>query len=141
MKIICSVLIFCLFYYFSFNLVFLDQEEGIFKIKNNIKGYQRIAHEVIKLTEEDAVIIAERNDKVFFPARSVIYKLNNERDKELIARLLDKRSVYWWRFQLTGDDLEYIKQVNSRENYQWFLAKPVFCKENQCLYPLEKLNL
>jgi hypothetical protein len=140
LKIILGIFVFCLFYYFSFNLVFLDNEEGIFKIKSNIREYQLIAREVIQLTEEESIIIAEKNDKIFFPVRRVIFKLNNEQDEKIVGKLLDKNKIYWWRFQLKENDLEYIRKVNSEKNYQWFLDSSIYCYGNQCLYPLIKFN-
>jgi len=128
------------FFAMSLNIVFFDSEEGILKIENNILNYQQIADNVIKMTETNSIIIAEKNDKVFFPARRVIYKLNNEADYQAIDTLLQDDKIYWWRFKLNNDDLQYIENKNLKNNFFWSLEPASYCFENQCLYPIKKLN-
>lgn len=139
-KISIYILIFCFFFYLSFNLVYLDQEEGIFKIKSNIEDYQIIAKGVLKITESNSIIIAERNDKIFFPVRKIIYKLNNDRDNQLIGLLITNEKIYWWRFKLTGDDLAYLKQQYFEKKYGWYLGSAIYCFRQQCLYPLKNIT-
>jgi len=139
LKVISGTIIFCLFFYFSFNLVFFEKEEGLIKVRKNIEDYQKIAQEAIPLTAENGVIIAERNDKIFFPQRKVIYELNNDQDYQSINLLLEKREIYWWRFQLSNEDLNYLNN-DLKKNYRWFLDPAIYCHGNQCLYPLKNLN-
>lgn len=136
LKIFTAALIFCLFFYFSFQLVYFEKDEGILKVKKNLEEYQQIAKETISQTTKDSVIIAERNDKIFFPLRAVIYNLNNKQDYQAIYSLLNKRKIYWWRFALNNADLEYLNESLIKD-YQWFLEPAIYCHDNQCLYPIK----
>ena len=136
LKIFLYSLIIAGFFYFSFKIVYLDNQEGIFKIESNLKDYQEIAGEVLALTDPQAVIIAERNDKIFFPARRVIYKLNNDKDYNLLGNLVNQIPVYWWRFVLTDTDLKYFNKQQEEKGFNWRLQSSIYCRHNQCLYPL-----
>lgn len=73
-KILLTAFLIFSFIYFSVNILFLSGNDNLRKIKENISDYKKINQQVISLTEENAIIISQRSDKIFFPQRKVISK-------------------------------------------------------------------
>lgn len=59
--------------YPSAQLVLFQKPDSIVPVRERVRGYASVAHEVNQLTETDSVIITVRKDKVFFPERRVIH--------------------------------------------------------------------
>lgn len=57
---------------FTMHILYFAGEDNLIKIKQNIKDYNQINQRIINLTEDKAVIISQRSDKIFFPERKVI---------------------------------------------------------------------
>ncbi|MCX6785511.1 MAG: glycosyltransferase family 39 protein [Candidatus Komeilibacteria bacterium] len=121
----------------SYQLVMLNDQEGILAVQKNINEYQIIATEVINRTPAKAVIIADRLDKVFFPDRSVIFRLNVAADYVRINELIaGGYPVYWFNFTRTADDLAYFNK-QSFEPYRLKLGNSLLSFAKQSLYPVE----
>jgi len=121
----------------SFSLVMTDKEEGIFQVKKNIRSYQQIATAVFNQTENNSVIIAERMDKVFFPKRSVIYKLNNPVDYLSLKRLIENNyPVYYFNFTRNAAELALFNQKYFN-NYQLSVEESLINFSEQSLYPVK----
>ncbi|HLD27884.1 MAG TPA: glycosyltransferase family 39 protein [Patescibacteria group bacterium] len=131
-----TVYIWLALFFTSYQLAVLDPSEGILQVQKNIAGYQSLAADVIKRTPENAVIIAERMDKVFWPARSVIYALNRDYDYVRIKELITNGwPVYWFSFTLTDESRNLINQ-NSYAKFGLRAEKSVLDFNNQSLYPI-----
>ncbi len=121
----------------SFSLVMLDREEGIYQVKRNILSYQKIANAVFKQTQNNAVIIAERMDKVFFPNRRVVFKLNNVSDYLTIRRLIENNfPVYYFYFTRSTEELAEFNQKYFN-SYGLEVGKSLLDFEKQSLYPVK----
>ncbi|MFW0862366.1 MAG: ArnT family glycosyltransferase [Candidatus Komeilibacteria bacterium] len=93
---------------FSYKDVYQDKQEGILAIKNTINNYQLMSDTVVQNTEDNAVIIAKKSDKVFFPKRTVIYDLFYDVDYERVAELVEHNPVYLWDWQHDEAAVSYI---------------------------------
>ncbi|MEA3272276.1 MAG: hypothetical protein U9P90_01245 [Patescibacteria group bacterium] len=104
-----------LFFYFSFFSVFYSEDEGIFQVKQTLAGYDLRSQEVLELTEEDAIIITDRSDKLFFPERRIIYPLRSARTYNLIPKLIDFVPIYYYGISLSEEeDIEIEMQEMKR---------------------------
>ena len=120
----------------AFQLVMLDKSEGIFKVRQNLEEYQQIAAQVVAATETNAVIISERMDKVFFPARRVIYKLNQPADYQNAKKLLENDyPVYYFNFTLNDETLRQLNE-NFYEPQGLKVNQSLLDFKNQSLYPI-----
>jgi len=114
----------------------LDKSEGIFKVRQNLEEYQQIAAQVVAATETNAVIISERMDKVFFPARRVIYKLNQPADYQNAKKLLENDyPVYYFNFTLNDETLRQLNE-NFYEPQGLKVNQSLLDFKNQSLYPI-----
>jgi len=86
---VVSVVLFIILSWQSYQVVVLSEGDGLKDVSNTLSGYQVLAQEVNNLTPDNSIIIADRLDKVFFPSRSVIFKLNNDRDYNAVYDLID----------------------------------------------------
>jgi len=134
--------VFCIFLFSalfltSYQLVMLDSQEGLVKVNENVLVYQQIANETAKVTESNAVIIAGKMDKAFFPLRRVIFQLNVSADYVKIKELLTTGyPVYLFHFKLKDEELDFL----SRKDFSAFnlkLDKSVVDFSNQSLYPIK----
>lgn len=120
----------------AFQLVMLDKNEGIFKVQENLKTYQQIAAQVIASTETNAIIISERMDKVFFPARRVIYKLNQPADYQNVKKLRQAGyAVYYFNFTLNDEGLNRLNE-DFYKPQGLKVGKSLIDFQNQSLYPV-----
>ena len=95
LKIILSALLIGSCIYFSVNLIYFSPNDGLIKIKENINDYNQINQKISQLTESKAVIISRRSDKIFFPQRKVI------------SRLQLQDTQYWHQLLAQGIPLYY----------------------------------
>jgi len=121
----------------SYELVMLDREEGLVRVKENLKTYQQIAKGVFDRTQENSIIVAESMDKVFFPDRRVIYKLNNQLDYDRIKKLIaGGYPVYYFHFTKSQPDLDYLNN-NVFLGYGLAISQSLIDFGNQSLYRFE----
>jgi len=139
LPVFCVFLFTCLFLV-SYQIVMLDPQEGLVKINQNVFSYQQIAEQTAKITEPEAVIIAGKMDKAFFPLRRVIFQLNVPADyariKELIVR---GYPVYLFTFQLTDGGLS---SLSERDFLPFGLKVESSIADfiNQSLYPIKSVQ-
>jgi 4-amino-4-deoxy-L-arabinose transferase-like glycosyltransferase len=84
--------------------VFYQFEDSLVPIKKTLAINVQIRDEVIETTEEDAVIVSSRHDKVFFPSRDVVHVDSLANMSEDVSALIEKRPVYVY----TIDSNEFI---------------------------------
>ena len=103
------IIIIILIFFVSIQFVLFGSEEGLIYSAQKQKQAKNEFNKVISLTENNAVIITQYHDKLFFPERKVIVGLFN--DKNMIARyadLADYLPIYYYNFILLPADIEYL---------------------------------
>ncbi|MBU1037215.1 glycosyltransferase family 39 protein [Patescibacteria group bacterium] len=125
------------FAFLSFQLVIMDNQEGIYKISKNIKEYQNIAGQVQTKTENNAIIIADRLDKVFFPKRKVIFRLNNNLNFLAVKKLIVAGyPVYYFYFTRSSEDLTYFNEKYFKK-FDLEVNPSILGFKEQSLYPIK----
>ncbi len=107
-KKIMAVLLCLIFLLLSFKLTFLDKNDGLFLVRDNIKNYAIIAKEVNQIIEQDAVIIVDQADKIFFPKYRVIQPLRDDQIYKLIPKLAKIVPLYYYGITLPQKDIDYL---------------------------------
>lgn len=96
LKIIVGLLSGLFFIGYSANLVF-SNDEGLVKISHNLRQYKEKSIIIENLTEPDAVVVADRNDKIVFPERRVVSCLIADCPKfKSLDRLIELIPVYYY---------------------------------------------
>ncbi len=136
---VVSVILFLVLGFNSYQVVYLSEGDGLKDVKNTLNEYQVIAKEVKGLTEDKAIIIAERMDKVFFPSRSVIFKLNNDNDYLAVNQLIEAGyPVYYFNFTRTEEELnKFNDKYFTKFNLE--VGKSIHDFKEQSLYSINKL--
>lgn len=93
---------------------FLVPDDGLFAVRETLNRNYEIKQVVLALTEEDAVIVVDRADKLFFPDRRVTYPLRSDHTYELLPRVLLRVPLYYYGITFPESDLEYL---NTRRLY------------------------
>ena len=98
-----------LIFFISVQFVLFGSEEGLIFAAQKHKQAKNEFDKVLSLTENNAVIITQYHDKLFFPERKVIVGLFD--DKNMVARyakLADYLPVYYYNFILPQDAIDYL---------------------------------
>lgn len=117
------IVFFVLFLFlFSFKTVLFDNKDGLVKIYYDTKKIENIFYEVNKLVEQDAIIIVDRADKIFFPEFRVTYPPRDDKTYKLIPRLVEVGPLYYYGITLPEKDINYLnkkkfKDVNVEINF------------------------
>jgi hypothetical protein len=107
-RILLSSFLIVAFLTLTLNVVFLAGNDNLLKVKENIKTYTEIDKKVVSLTEDNAVIISQRGDKIFFPERKVAVA-NLSEIKNWAKLINNKTPLYYFAYE--SDD--YIANLNS----------------------------
>ena len=93
---------------FAYSDVYKDKQEGIYAIANTIEQYQEMSDIVTANTEDNAIIISKKSDKIFFPKRDVIYDLYFDVDYSRVRSLIKSYPVYLWDWQHNVETVNYL---------------------------------
>jgi hypothetical protein len=121
-----AALIAIAFFVLSFIPVFYAEGEGIMAVKDTLAGYESRAQEVFNLTESNSIIITDRNDKMFFPKRKIIYPLRSENTYQAVSSLLKFIPVYYYGIA-----------ISEKEKFNNLKLELVKKWENEALYKIE----
>ena len=126
----------------SYSQVYLDKQEGLLAVNHTIREYQSVAAIVLANTEEDAIIVSKKSDKVIFPARNVIYDLFYEVDYWRLQNLLiSEHDVYLWDFVYSNDDIVYLNATTFMQyGYHLEPQNKNYNKMGLYKYELNELN-
>ncbi|MFH1866846.1 MAG: glycosyltransferase family 39 protein [Patescibacteria group bacterium] len=108
----------------SWQLVMLDPEEGLIKIKQNIIRFEQTGQQVQALTSPEAVIVTGITDKFFYPERQVIVDLYKENDFFSVAKLI-KAGIPVYHFHNTWHPAEFENYINEQLEPFELSLKPV----------------
>jgi len=93
----------------SLNFVLFGSEEGLFYSLDKSREARESYEKVINLTETNAVIITNYQDKIFFPERKVVVgDFSNKQIIKKYAILAEYLPVYYYNFFLNKKDLDYL---------------------------------
>lgn len=97
----------------SIQLTWREPMEGLGAVERAVAaGYAKRAR-VAAIVEDNAVIVAERSDKLFFPTYAVVSTLLDGRTNRYLTAVLAQRPVYYYTF-LNDIDLQQLKdRLNS----------------------------
>lgn len=81
---------------FSFHLAFYSPNDGLMATKENLDTYRQYYLEVHKIVEDDAIIITDRTDKIFFPAYRVIVPQGDLPFWPRLDKIVDTENIYYF---------------------------------------------
>jgi len=93
---------------FNLNAVFLQGQDGLFRVKDDLEYSATIQASVLRYTEPDSVIIVDHADKIFFPHRLVWYLLRDEETYEAMPKLVEQTGLYYYGITFPQDDMDYL---------------------------------
>ncbi|MBN1326211.1 glycosyltransferase family 39 protein [Candidatus Falkowbacteria bacterium] len=76
LKILLALLLIVSFITLTVNVIYIAGNDNLVKTRAHIDIYSFINKRVLELTEGNSVIISERADKIYFPERKVVGKVN-----------------------------------------------------------------
>lgn len=98
-KIMAGVVLSSMFLALNINTVYFAGHDSIPKIMAAYDEYAAVQEEVLMRTENHAIIVTERGDKIFFPHRQVIAKWEDENIDAFVRLLNEGESLYWYGFE------------------------------------------
>jgi hypothetical protein len=105
-----TVIVFLISFWAADFLLF-NSEESLFNLYYNTREDKRLGQIVFKETPENAIIMTQYHDKVFFPERRIIMgKMNEEQYYPYLDKLLKYYPVYYFNFSYKNEDLEYLNK-------------------------------
>jgi hypothetical protein len=108
-RIIIIISFLTLIAFISVNFVLFGSEEGLIYSLARKKETALELREVIKTTEENAIIITQYHDKLFFPQRMVIVGRFDQDDLlKKYYKLINFYPVYYYNFTLPDKDMDYL---------------------------------
>lgn len=126
----------CLFINILF--LFFGSEEGLITLYYNHFQDQANAANVLKHTEDNAIIITQYHDKQFFPERKIISALLTDNQINLVfANLVNRYPLYYYNFSFPERDFNYLNEKKLAEaglqlelvlnngNFSLYRLKPV----------------
>lgn len=138
LKILLTIFIIFTNLYFCLNLVYWQGNDNLLKIKQNINDYQQINRQIVQLTENDAIIISERSDKIFFPQRKVISKWQIK-DAAVWSDLLQNNiPLYYYAYEGNSYIVDFNYNLNQSFGLQLLEIKNITDKEK--LYQIKFIN-
>ena len=90
--------------------VFFAPGDGLVHAAEVMRRSREIQTRALSLTEENAVIIVDRADKLFFPHRAVRYPLRDETTYALMPRIVLQAPLYYYGITFPETDLTYLNQ-------------------------------
>ncbi len=93
----------------SIAFTFFLTPESLWPMRQRTIEQRAIAAEVFRIVPKDGVILTERSDKLFFPARKVIHYDANEQPKieRLLVSLLERAPVYYFA-EISKTSINYL---------------------------------
>jgi len=88
--------------------VFFAPEDGLVHAAEVMERSKEIQTRVLQRTEDSAVIIVDRADKLFFPHRAVRYPLRDEVTYALMPRIVLQAPLYYYGITFPQTDLDYL---------------------------------
>lgn len=91
-------------------------DDGFMNARSVLQTAESQVEQVLDLTEENAVIIVDTEDKYLYPERQVLVPLRTERTYALMPRIAKVAPLYYYGISLPEKDLEYLNTEKLAEN-------------------------
>lgn len=115
MALACMGIILCISTSLSIQATFFAPHDGLVSVARTLSISREIKERLLALTEEDAVVVVDRGDKLFFPERSVLYPLRSERTYALLPRITLLAPLYYYGITFPEVDLAYLNDEKLAE--------------------------
>jgi hypothetical protein len=108
----------CLIALFAFgaDVVFFSSDDALWPMRGRLAAAETIRATVLDLTEDDAVIVTERGDKLFFPDRIIRYPLRDETTYALLPKIVEFAPLYYYGITLPQSDLDYLNNLKLKDD-------------------------
>lgn len=94
----------------SLRVVWWEGDESVLNISRTLKGYGEIRNQAIRIVPKNTVILTERGDKIFFPAREVVPYFRKKEEMEIILSLMNTYD-FWYETILNDKDARRENEV------------------------------
>jgi len=108
LQVIWAILIIAAFGAMGTTTTIFGEDEGLRYVRNHLWRYERISERVVELTEDNAIIITDRSDKIFFPKRKIVYPFMAEATYDLLPKMYFVAPTYYYSVALTEGAVEYL---------------------------------
>lgn len=132
LKIIWAGVFIGVFGVLGFYTTFFGEDEGLMLVRGHLWRYEWIAKRVFEITEDNAIIITDRSDKIFFPFRRVVYPLQSEVTYNILSKMFFVAPMYYYGITLPEDTLDYLN--NEVFNPKKLKMEPLESFDNETLY-------
>lgn len=132
--IVVGVLAFA-YVFLSFDLVWMRTEESLNFVQERVGEYYIKRDMVFDIVPDDAIIITERSDKIFFPKMKIISEPKKDIVLANIKKMLqDNLPIYYYTFLSDKDVYEYERRLDL---YGIILKNKTKILGNEYLYKVE----
>ncbi|MFH0928526.1 MAG: hypothetical protein V1821_03575 [bacterium] len=123
------------FLVFSAVGVYWQFEDSLAPTVSSLKRYALIKRQVLEIVPQDAILIADSADKIFFPERMVMSELRAPGTYEAVRELIPKTELYYFGVTLPPVDRDFIQT----EKLPGFQVIPLKTFDYETLYQFRKL--
>ncbi len=94
----------------SVQVAALGPQDGLVVAREGLENSRVIRSQTLDVIEDNAVIIVDRADKLFFPYRDVLYPLRDEATYALMPKLVRRVPLYYYGITLPPQDIGYLNE-------------------------------
>ncbi len=87
---------------------FIQGQDGLLSVRDTLAESSAVQKSVLSLTEDDALIVVDRADKLFFPHRRVMYPLRSDETYNALPLLVQNVPVYYYGISFPDEDFNYL---------------------------------
>lgn len=99
----------------SLKLAFYSEHDGLFKNVDTLNNYNQQYQLVSNIIEEDAIIITDRSDKIFFPKYRVIVPQGDLELWPRVSKIVNQAAIYYYTNKSEAEisvDQELVNELN-----------------------------
>jgi len=86
------------------------EDEGLMYVRQHLWRYEWIAHRVFEITEDNAIIITDRSDKIFFPYRRIVYPLQSQATYDILEKMYFVAPMYYYGVDLGEEAVNHLNR-------------------------------
>lgn len=94
---------------------FIQGQDGLIKVRQELIESAAVQESVLAYVPENAVIIVDRADKLFFPHRDVWYPLRDDATYEAMPTLATNAPLFYYGITFPETDMEYLNGTKLAE--------------------------